>query len=70
MNNAGEMPIRVLKSRGPCSANYPSWLMTIIPMLSPITPQHLTPVPISDIYPAPFAKTGIVLFGARWELGA
>lgn len=41
MNNADKMPIRVLKSREPCSANYPYWIMMITLMLSHITPQHL-----------------------------
>lgn len=43
MNNADKMPIRVLKSREPCSANYPYWIRMITLMLSHITPQHLAP---------------------------
>lgn len=43
MNNADEMPIRVLKSRKPCSANYMYWIMMITLMLSHVTPWHFTP---------------------------
>lgn len=43
MNNADKMPIGVLQSKEPRSANYPYWIMMITLMLSHITPspQHL-----------------------------
>lgn len=67
MNNADKMPIRALKRRGPCSANYLPLLMMIILMLSlntlltPTIPPPCTPTPKPDIYTAAPAPHQCVL---------
>lgn len=59
------MPIKVLKSRGPCSANYPYWLTMIIPMLSLNRPTPLNiPLPCRNLTCAqlPITQTGIAFW--------